>query len=68
MICYGADMALTSWEGRRATLNGHSEIVTTILMLPNVSAFLSASEDGTLILWGAPLDPQPFRRIGGLGH
>jgi WD40 repeat protein len=66
MICYGADMALTSWEGRRATLEGHSEIVKTILMLPNVSAFISVSEDGTIILWGAPLDPQPLRRIGGL--
>jgi WD40 repeat protein len=65
-ICYGADMALTSWEGHRATLDGHSEIVKTILMLPNMSAFLSASEDGTIILWGAPLEPQPLRRIGGI--
>jgi WD40 repeat protein len=67
--CIGVDMALSDLYGNssRKALIGHSEIVREILVHPTLPLLVSLSEDGTIILWGSPYEPQPFRRIGGLG-
>jgi WD40 repeat protein len=69
-FCFGVDMALSDDIGRNAreTLIGHSQIVREILVHPTLPLLISLSEDGTIILWGSPREPQPFRRAGGLGR
>lgn len=67
--CYGADMILmdtrSSYYGDRTQLIGHQDTVRQIIRHETLPVFVSLSEDGTIILWGAPLDPQPVRRGAG---
>jgi WD40 repeat protein len=64
--CYGANMMVFGFGiyGERAPLAGHSGIVRQIVRHPSLPLFASISEDGTIILWGSPREPQPMRRIG----
>lgn len=62
--CVGNDMALTDIDGDRISLIGHSGVVNHIAAHPSLPLFASASDDGTIILWGNPREPLPMRRIG----
>ncbi|GEM_PF-3638567 len=66
--CYGVDMTATDTRlNRRTSLNSHSRTVRQIIPHPYLQIFVSLSEDGTIIVWGAPIESQVMRREGLLG-
>jgi|GEM_PF-7103930 WD40 repeat protein len=63
-FCHGADMALTENYGGeifRTKLSGHTSTVLTIIRHPRLELLASASEDGSVIIWGSPSEPVPLR-------
>jgi WD40 repeat protein len=64
--CSGAEMAMTNWQKPIKRIRGHSGPVRQIVVNQAETLFASVSDDGTIIVWGAPLEPKPLQRYGGI--
>jgi WD40 repeat protein len=63
-FCYGVDMAISDWAlGYRTSIIGHTDTVRQIVAHPSQQLFVSSSDDGTVIVWGAFETPRPVIRL-----
>ena len=57
---------MTNWQKPIKQIRGHSDVVRQIVVNQAQTLFASVSEDGTIIVWGAWLEPKPLQRFGGI--
>jgi hypothetical protein len=65
-FCSGAEMAMKDWQRPAKQIRGHSAPVRQIVVNQAQTLFASVSDDGTIIVWGAWLEPKPLQRYGGI--